>query len=53
MMSTGTPDDGDIKRALDKSRDASGEFNLTRAVELLIGECKYNFPPALNVPIIK
>jgi len=34
---TGTADDEEIKRALDKTRETSGEFNLSRAIDILLG----------------
>jgi len=33
---TGTVDDEEIKRALDKTREVSGEFNLSRAIDILL-----------------
>jgi len=33
---TGTADDEEIKRALDKTREVSGEFNLSRAIDILL-----------------
>lgn len=34
---TGTVDDEEIKRALDKTRETSGDFNLARAIDILLG----------------
>lgn len=34
---TGIAEDDEIRRALDKTRDTSGDYNLSRAVDLLLG----------------
>ena len=34
----GTVDDEEIKRALDKTREVNGEFNLSRAIDILLGK---------------
>ena len=37
---SGTVDDEEIKRALDKTRETSGDFNLARAIDILLGKCR-------------
>ena len=37
----GTADDEEIKRALDKTREVSGEFNLSRAIDILLGKLEF------------
>ena len=34
----GISEDGELCMALDRSRQPSGEFNLNRAIEILLGE---------------
>jgi len=50
---TGTVDDEEIKRALDKTREVNGEFNLSRAIDILLGHNSHTAvlpSPSTTVP---
>ena len=43
MYILGISEDGELCMALDRSRQPSGEFNLNRAIEILLGEASIKF----------
>jgi len=47
---TGAADDEEIKRALDKTREVSGEFNLTRAIDIILAGSNSHNAPVLPSP---